>query len=140
MQDPAIGNINHVTLSVGNLDRSLAFYTQVLGCKPLARWRRGAYLLAGGATWICLSLDDDPSIAPAAGYTHMAFSVTPGALAQLTRRLDACGAARWQENASEGDSIYFLDPDGHKLELHVGDWCTRLDACRARPYDGMVFY
>ena len=26
------------------------------------------------------------------------------------------------------DPLYFLDPDGHKLEIHVGDWQARIQA------------
>lgn len=37
-----------------------------------------------------------------------------------------CGGMA-EENLSEGDSLYFLDPDGHKLELHVGSLQSRLD-------------
>nr|EKU2858816.1 hypothetical protein [Enterobacter roggenkampii] len=45
----------------------------------------------------------------------------------------------WKQNKSEGASFYFLDPDGHKLELHVGSLAARLAACREKPYAGMVF-
>lgn len=40
---------------------------------------------------------------------------------------------------SEGQSFYFLDPDGHKLELHVGDLASRLVQCREKLYFGMRF-
>ena len=45
----------------------------------------------------------------------------------------------WKDNKSEGQSFYFLDPDGHKSELHVGDLASRLAQCRERPYSGMRF-
>jgi len=44
-----VGGINHVTLAVGDLERSFGFYTQVLGLRAAARWDGGAYLLARGA-------------------------------------------------------------------------------------------
>jgi hypothetical protein len=34
----------------------------------------------------------------------------------------------FKESFSEGDSLYFLDPDGHKLEIHVGNWQSRIEA------------
>jgi hypothetical protein len=45
-----------------------------------------------------------------------------------------------RQNLSEGDSLYFLDPDGHKLEAHVGDLKSRLAQCRVKPYAGMRFF
>ena len=46
-----ITGINHITLSVRDVDRSYQFYVETLGARPLARWSKGAYLLAGaGAT------------------------------------------------------------------------------------------
>jgi hypothetical protein len=50
------------------------------------------------------------------------------------------GVLEWRENRSEGASFYFLDPDGHKIEAHVGDLVSRLEACRQRPYAGMKFF
>jgi glutathione S-transferase fosA5 len=135
-----VGSLNHVTLSVTELERSFEFYSRVLGFRPLARWDRGAYLLAGEQTWVCLTVDQRTRAAPLAEYSHLAFSVAEGGFADAVARIDASGAPAWQDNSSEGASHYFLDPDGHKLELHVGDWRSRLHACRERPYDGMVFF
>jgi glutathione S-transferase fosA5 len=135
-----VGSLNHVTLSVTELERSFRFYSQVLGFRPLARWNRGAYLLAGEQTWICLSVDPHTRIASLAEYSHLAFSATDTSFADTVARIRDSGAAVWQDNSSEGDSYYFLDPDGHKLEVHVGDWKSRVEACRQRPYDGMIFF
>ncbi|MEM9009104.1 MAG: VOC family protein [Cyanobacteria bacterium P01_F01_bin.86] len=45
---------NHITLAVSDVETAFTFYREVLGCQPLARWQRGAYLLAGDL-WLCLS-------------------------------------------------------------------------------------
>ena len=66
---------------------------------------------------------------------------TAGTLLKLvTDVVLAAGAVEWRSNRSEGDSFYFLDPDGHRLEAHVGGLASRLAACRAAPYAGMRFF
>lgn len=134
-----IAGLNHLTLAVTDLDRSFRFYVDALGCRPVARWDRGAYLAAGGL-WICLSLDPQVTSSEREDYTHVAFSVEPSKFAEAKKRLTDAGAMTWKENHSEGESFYFLDPDGHKLELHIGDLESRLAACRLAPYDGMEFF
>lgn len=131
--------INHLTLAVSELGRSLVFYVDVLGLELVARWTRGAYL-AAGQDWICLSLDADMPRPPKAGYTHAAFTVDEATLPVYAHRLAAHGVSLWRHNQSEGDSLYVLDPDGHQLELHVGSLETRLKAVAAQPYDGWVCY
>lgn len=134
-----ITGINHLTLSVADVERSFNFYTEVLGCRPVARWKRGAYLVAG-EHWLCLSLDPEARSDPSPEYTHIALSVRPADFAVARERILGAGARPWKDNLSEGDSLYFLDPDGHKLEIHVGNLESRLAACREAPYDGMVFF
>ena len=46
----------------------------------------------------------------------------------------------WKDNRSEGDSLYFLDPDGHRLELHAGSLASRLDHYRARAWEKVTVY
>lgn len=135
-----IEGVNHLTLSVRDLDLSFAFYRDVLAFRPLARWRSGAYLLAGEAVWLCLTWDPTIRRVGTDEYTHIAFSIAQADFLLAVDRIRAAGVQEWRHNSSEGDSLYFLDPNGHKLELHVGSWRSRLQSCRARPYEGMVFY
>jgi glutathione S-transferase fosA5 len=131
--------LNHLTLSVSCLETSFNFYTQILGCKPLARWKQGAYLLAGNL-WLCLSLNLTGDRSKASDYTHIAFTVSPEFLRQCCQNINQLNLKLWQENISEGDSLYILDPDDHQLELHVGSWQTRLLATKQAPYEDMIFY
>ncbi|PWW09116.1 VOC family protein [Mangrovibacter plantisponsor] len=128
--------MNHLTLAVSQVQRSMDFYALVLGFAPRAQWARGAYLSLGDL-WLCLSLDK-PEIS--SDYTHYAFTLEPGKMAEFRARLGAFGIVEWKQNRSEGDSVYFLDPDGHKLEAHCGGLSSRLAACREAPWEGMVFY
>jgi catechol 2,3-dioxygenase-like lactoylglutathione lyase family enzyme len=131
----AITGVNHVTLSCTALDRSIAFYRDRLGAVLRARWPDGAYLELG-ALWLCLARSR--AAAPAADYSHIALDVTPGSFAALQNRL--ADLPTWQKNHSEGDSVYVLDPDGHKLEVHAGDLASRLAHYRAHPEKGVEIF
>ena len=134
-----IGGVNHITLAVRDLDRSFRFYVETLGTKPLARWSRGAYLLAGDL-WLCLSLDGRTRSSPLPEYSHIAFSVPAARFDDAAARIRALGVTIWRDNRSEGASLYFLDPDGHKLEIHAGDWRTRLAAMKRDPWEANIEY
>jgi len=132
--------LNHLTLAVTDVERSVAFYTDLLGCKPAAAWDGGAYLTLGDL-WICLSLDPARAVVPPqADYTHYAFTIAQQDFAAFRARLLGEGVIEWRKNRSEGDSFYFLDPDGHQLEAHAGDLHSRLAACRLQPYADMRFF
>ena len=132
--------LNHLTLAVTDLPRSLDFYTQVLGCRLHARWDAGAYLTLG-ELWLCLSVDAQRQpVATPPDYTHYAFSIAQADFATFVTHARALGVREWKTNRSEGDSFYFLDPDGHALESHVGTLESRLAQCRQQPYAGMQFF
>ncbi|WP_428946271.1 fosfomycin resistance glutathione transferase [Pantoea sp. FN060301] len=133
--------LNHLTLAVSDLTRSLEFYQQVLQMDLRASWENGAYFSCG-SLWLCLSYDAARhTLSPEkSDYTHYAFSLRQQDFDAFTARIRQAGVTIWKQNRSEGDSFYFLDPDGHKLELHVGSLDQRLNACRQAPWRGMVFY
>jgi catechol 2,3-dioxygenase-like lactoylglutathione lyase family enzyme len=133
-----ITGISHVTLSVKQLARSYRFYVEVLGCDPVAKWPKGAYLTAGNV-WIALVVDKSTRTGPLPEYTHVAFRVPARSFNAFAGRIRASGAKIFQENVTEGKSLYFLDPDGHKLEIHVGDLKSRLTSAKKAPWKGLEF-
>ncbi len=132
-----ITGINHITVSVKDIQKSFTFYKDILELKPLCLWPEGAYFLAGNF-WFCLSKDTSHS--PNNGYTHFAFSVDPEYFQKMKNKIKENNVPVWKKNKSEGDSIYILDPDGHKLEIHVGDWQSRLQEKKKNPWPDTQFF
>ena len=122
-----IRGINHITLAVSDLDVSVRYYEEVLGFRLASRYDGGAYLEAG-SDWLCLSLDKAAADQPRSDYTHIAFDVSEEDFDAFAESLRAANVPIWKQNRSEGQSIYFLDPDGHKLEVHVGSLQSRMAA------------
>src|SRR6266516_7106168 len=108
-----ITGLNHLTLAVGNLDRSIAFYSGLLGFDVRMRGPSSAYLEAG-TLWLALVVDRDVRSGPLAEYSHVAFSVDAAELPRLARRLTSSGVPLWQES-KRPDSFYFVDTDSHML-------------------------
>jgi glutathione S-transferase fosA5 len=121
-----VTGLNHLTLSVSELERSVAFYSQLLGFEVRMRGAGSAYLEAG-TLWLALVQDETARADALPEYSHAAFHVDESELPLAKERLIRAGVRRWQE-AKRDDSFYFLDPDGHKLELHSGDLRSRLMA------------
>lgn len=82
--------------------------------------------------WLCLECAPADRCRPRQDDTHLAFDVSADAFKTLSSLLLG-QVSLWKVNKSEGDSLYFLDPDGHKLEIHVGSLATRLAHWRSHP-------
>jgi catechol 2,3-dioxygenase-like lactoylglutathione lyase family enzyme len=134
-----ITGINHLTLSVKDLDQSFSFYKDILGLKPVARWPKGCYFLAGDL-WVALIVDQNVRENALPEYTHFAFTVFPSDFEPMSRRIIQAGCEIFQENKSEGKSLYFIDPNGHKLEIHASDLETRIKTAKENPWDGLEFF
>jgi len=114
--------LNHITIATSDLERSFLFYTKTLGMTAHARWDAGAYLSLG-ALWFCLNVDES---SPAQDYSHIAFSIVSDDFETMRSLLREKGIKEWQKNHTEGNSLYLFDPDGHKLEIHVGNMESRI--------------
>lgn len=120
---PADAHIGEVTLGVSNLERSLAFYTEVIGLTMASRDEATAALApAGGRVIVRLEQLARPLPRPrrSSGLYHFAILV-PGRAA-LGRSLRRLGEARWPlSGASDhlvSEALYLDDPDGLGIEIY----------------------
>ncbi|EZH64580.1 hypothetical protein DH09_18795 [Bacillaceae bacterium JMAK1] len=116
--------LNHITYSVSDLARSMAFFENALGAKRLVEGEKMAYYDIGGV-WFALNVQQDISRNEIEeSYTHLAFTVTEEELEEQKERFQRLGISytlgRPRDKEHEGDSIYFRDPDGHLFEFHTG--------------------
>lgn len=127
--DPAT-QVGLVALTVADLDRSLAFYTEAMGLAVLTRSRGEAVLGAVGAS--LLLLRQQPGALPwmvdnATGLYHYAILVpTRADLGRWLRHYLASGyPPPGQGDHIVSEALYLRDPDGHGIEVY-----------RDRPRDG----
>lgn len=128
-----IRGINHLLVSVSDLERSIRFYQEALGATLLVKGRSLAYFDLGGL-WLALNTEPDiPRSEIRQSYTHLAFTVDEEDLPALEAKLAACGALLpgRERHSRDKSSLYFEDPDGHKFEFHTGTLRDRLDYYRA---------
>jgi catechol 2,3-dioxygenase len=118
--------IGHVHLKVADLERSLAFYRDVLGFEVTQRsGTQAAFLSAGGYhhhiglnTWE--SAGGQPPPPGATGLYHIAILYpTRAELADAVRRVLQAGLPlEGASNHGVSEAIYFRDPDGNGVELY----------------------
>jgi catechol 2,3-dioxygenase len=123
--DPRV-DIGHVHLKVADLDRSLAFYSGVLGFELTARLGPSAAFLSAGGYHHHIGLNTWESrngSSPAPGTTglyHAAIRYPDrAALADALRRLvDAQIPLDGASDHGVSEALYLRDPDGNGLELY----------------------
>ena len=118
--------IGHVHLTVSDLDRSLAFYRDILGFEVTSRYGRDAVFVSAGGyhhhiglnTWAGRGAPPPPP--GTTGLYHFAILFPDrAALAATVRRVVEHGIRL--EGASDhgvSEAIYLRDPDGNGIELY----------------------
>lgn len=121
-----LNNVNHIAIICSDYQRSLQFYTQVLGCTLISeeyRDERRSVLtrlaLNGHYTIELFSFPDyvqRPSYPEALGLRHLAFTVNN--LDQAVEELDRLGVAHEAiRDLPTMRILFFADPDGLPIEL-----------------------
>ncbi|MGE7436470.1 VOC family protein [Kitasatospora sp. NPDC001175] len=142
-----VRRLNHAVLWIRDVDRSVAFYTDVFGF-------RLDHLIPGRAAFLSApgSLNDHDlglfaigANAPGpeqgrVGLYHLAWEVgTLGELAELGARLDGLGALVGATDHLVSKSFYAKDPDGNEFELMWRvpreDWPSEDSGLRSGPLD-----
>ena len=116
--------LEHVNLTVTDVDRSIAFYSELLGLRvrwqgPLDDGLAGAHV-GDDAFYLALfeasadgDVDHDYS---RRGINHFGFAVDD--LDEARARLVRLGATiHIESDYAPGRRLYFLDPDGYEVEL-----------------------
>ena len=123
--DPRV-DIGHVHLKVGDIDRSLAFYRDILGFDVTQRYGDQAAFISAGGYHHHLGLNTWESrggSAPPVGTTglyHVAIRYPDRA--QLGNALKRLVDAQWPVDGATdhgvSEAVYLCDPDGNGVELY----------------------
>ncbi len=123
---PPQTRIGHVHLKVSNLDRSLAFYRDLLGFEETQRYGESAVFISAGGyhhhiglnTWY--SKDAGPAPVRSTGLFHTAilYPTRKDLAVILKRLLDADYPLTGASDHGVSEALYLNDPDGNGVELY----------------------
>jgi catechol-2,3-dioxygenase len=120
-----IGDIDHVAVSVSDLDTSIERYQRVLGLERRYKdaWEGPPVMLCAEKT--CLALFQTQSQVPVSIKNHqsspliwhIAFKVDRQTFEEAKRKFNELGIDYRVADHGICQSIYIFDPDGHQIEL-----------------------
>ena len=130
----SVESISHITLIVGDLERSANLLKSVFDAEEVyssdhqqfSLSKEKFFIVAG--VWLALM---EGSSLPERSYNHIAFKIPASEYDIYKKRLKAAGLECREDRSrikGEGASLYFYDFDNHLFELHTGTLEERLKA------------
>ncbi len=121
-----VAQIDHIALSVTDLALSEAWYREHLGLERrfAELWDGPPVMMAAGGTALALFPADDTTTAAGVApirMLHLAFRVDAAGFQDARTHLAQAGIQHREAEHENCRSLYFADPDGHKLELTTYD-------------------
>jgi catechol 2,3-dioxygenase-like lactoylglutathione lyase family enzyme len=121
---PPIRGLAHVCYTVSDLERSVRFYTEVLGLTPAFEYYRptgekyGQYIHVGGRNFIELFVGNLAERAEGQPYRHLCLEVTD--MDEAVAAFGARGVEVTNVKVGNDHSVqgWITDPDGNRIELH----------------------
>jgi catechol 2,3-dioxygenase-like lactoylglutathione lyase family enzyme len=120
----SIEGIDHIALAVSDVERSVAWYKEVLGLERRYEDAWGSYpaMVGVGTTSIALFPVEGPVAKPSPGrdvlaMRHFAFRADRANFDLARRELSQRGIPLEAQHHGVSESIYFHDPDGHEVEI-----------------------
>jgi len=123
---PAQTRIGHVHLKVSDLEKSMAFYCDLLGFELVTKYGdQAAFISAGGYhhhiglnTWQSKGAPRAPEYAPGLFHTAILYPERKDLAAILQRLIDARYPVTGASDHGVSEAIYLDDPDGNGVELY----------------------
>jgi catechol 2,3-dioxygenase-like lactoylglutathione lyase family enzyme len=118
-----VEQIDHVALTVTDVERSMSWYAEVLGLRQDGDWLPASgdpAFMAAGSTSIALFPVRGEGLSPgweAIAMQHLAFRIDRKGFDKAEEELRARGLDPRFADHGNAHSYYFSDPDGHTLEL-----------------------
>ena len=118
-------NIDHVAITVSDLDRSVTWYRDVLGLERRYEDAWGGdppYMMCAGDSCVALfpadgELRNAPPAAESIAMRHFSFRTDRKGFDQARRELVERGLAPKFADHGISHSVYVGDPDGHRIEI-----------------------
>ena len=123
-----IEGIDHVALTVKDVEHSIEWYQKVLRLERRYQkaWGNRPAMLCAGTTCLALFEADDRQPTPVPDHSplamrHLAFRVNRENFEKAQQELAEAAIKFRFEDHGISHSIYFQDPDGHNLEITTYD-------------------